>query len=68
MLPSPASKVTLTRPVGTVPGFAGFGTTTFAFTVKASVSAFKLPFVNLTAFALSARFSFVSFAGAAVIP
>ena len=30
VLPSPASKVTLTRPVGTVPGFAGFGTTTFA--------------------------------------
>ena len=30
VLPSPASKVTLTRPVGTCPGVAGSGTTTFA--------------------------------------
>ena len=28
---SPASNVTLTRPVGTCPGFAGFGTTTVGF-------------------------------------
>ena len=65
-----ASKVILVYPVGTgVLGSVPVFTISFAFTVKASVSAVNLSFVSVTFLPLlAATVKAVSFAGVAVIP
>ena len=68
MLPSPASKVTLTRPVGTCPGFAGSGTTTFAFTINLSVSHCAFPFLIVTGLLLLFNVKLALFSGSVLIP
>ena len=58
VLPSPASKVTLTRPSCTVPGFAESGTTTFSASLYSAVNVFvsTFPVVGTASLHLSNTF------------